>query len=136
MIIDTNKQKGNAGLSIAIAYFGTNNYTVSLPLNDTQWYDLIVEKDGVFKTVQVKFTASKNQEISLKSCGGTHGVTYDSVLEHPVDFIFCVNQDMKMWLIPMEDIKQAGNTKSFRLREHRSSYAYTGFDTSKYCVIF
>lgn len=44
MLLETNKAKGNAGLSLAIAYFGTNGYTVSTPLNDTQWYDLIVEK--------------------------------------------------------------------------------------------
>lgn len=51
MKIDTNKEKGNAGLSLGIAYFGSNGYTVSIPLNDTQWYDLIVEKDNIFQTV-------------------------------------------------------------------------------------
>jgi hypothetical protein len=51
MIIETNKDKGRAGLSLAIAYFGTNGYTVSLPINDTQWYDLIVEKNGIIQTV-------------------------------------------------------------------------------------
>jgi hypothetical protein len=35
MIFNTNKEKGRAGLSFAIAYFGSNGYTVSLPLNDT-----------------------------------------------------------------------------------------------------
>lgn len=46
-----NKDKGRAGLSLAITYFGSNGYTVSLPINDTQWYDLVVEKDGIFQTV-------------------------------------------------------------------------------------
>ena len=136
MIIETNKQKGNAGLSIAIAYFGTNDYTVSLPLNDTQWYDLVIEKNGVFETVQAKFTASKDQSVSLKSCGGTNGAAYDSVLDHPLDYMFCVNQDLKMWLVPMQDLREAGNTKSFSLREERSPNAHTGFDTSKYVVTF
>lgn len=45
MIFNDNKNKGRAGLSLAIAYFGCNGYTVSLPLNDTQDYDLIVD-DG------------------------------------------------------------------------------------------
>lgn len=31
---------------MAINYFTINGYTVSLPLNDTQWYDLVVEKDA------------------------------------------------------------------------------------------
>ena len=36
MIFETNKDKGRAWLADAIAYFGMNGYTVSIPLNDTQ----------------------------------------------------------------------------------------------------
>jgi hypothetical protein len=136
MEIETNKQKGNAGLSFAIAYFGTNGYTISLPLNDTQWYDMIVEKDGVFQTVQCKFTASKNNEISLKSCGGTKGGAYDNVLNHPLDLLFCANQDMDLWLIPMEDLRQAGNVRSISLRKELHYNARTSLDTTKYLVQF
>ena len=49
MIFETNKDKGRAGLSAAIAYFGMNGYNVSIPLNDTQDYDLVVEKDNIFQ---------------------------------------------------------------------------------------
>jgi len=41
MNFSTNKEKGNSGLEIAIAYFSMNGYT---PLNDTQDYDLIIKK--------------------------------------------------------------------------------------------
>ena len=136
MEIKTNKQKGNAGLSLAIAYFGTNGYTISLPLNDTQWYDMIVEKDGVFQTVQCKFTASKNNEISLRSCGGTKGGAYDNVLNHPLDLLFCANQDMDLWLIPMEDLRQAGNTRSISLRKEPHYNTKVSLDTTKYLVQF
>ena len=44
MIFETNKDKGRAGMALGIAYFGANGYTVSIPLNDTQWYDFIAEK--------------------------------------------------------------------------------------------
>lgn len=44
MNFKTNKEKGNSGLAMLIAYFTTNGYTVSIPLNDTQDYDLIIEK--------------------------------------------------------------------------------------------
>ena len=54
MNFNTNKQKENCGLGMAIAYFSTNGYTVSIPLNDTQDYDLIVEKNGILQRVQVK----------------------------------------------------------------------------------
>ena len=38
MKFGTNKEKGNSGLGMAIAYFSANGYTVSIPLNDTQDY--------------------------------------------------------------------------------------------------
>ena len=46
MYFSTNKEKGRTSLGIATVYFSMNGYTVSIPLNDTQDYDLIVEKDG------------------------------------------------------------------------------------------
>lgn len=45
---------------MAIAYFSTNGYTVSIPLNDTQDYDLVVEKDNILQTVQVKAKCKNN----------------------------------------------------------------------------
>ena len=38
---------------MAIAYFSTNGYTVSIPLNDIQDDDLIVEKENLLQRVQV-----------------------------------------------------------------------------------
>ena len=54
MIFETNKDKGRAGLSAAIAYFGMNGYNISIPLNDTQDYDLVIEKIINFKKYNVK----------------------------------------------------------------------------------
>ena len=75
MVFNTNKEKGNSGLGLAIAYFTTKGYTVSIPLNDTQDYDLIIDKNNELKRVQVKSTGCKtkygNYQVALKSCGGT-----------------------------------------------------------------
>ena len=133
MLIETNKQKGNAGMALAIAYFGTNGYTISTPLNDTQWYDLIVEKDGIFQTVQCKFTASKKNEISLRSMGGTNGGVYDNILNHPLDLIFCADKDLNMFVIPMEDLREAGNASRIVLRTSPNANN-RGFNTYKYLV--
>ena len=46
MKADNNRSKGKAGLAVAIGYYGSKGYTVSVPLNDTQDYDLIVD-DGI-----------------------------------------------------------------------------------------
>lgn len=133
MLLETNKAKGNAGLSLAIAYFGTNGYTVSTPLNDTQWYDLIVEKNGIFQTVQCKFTTSERGEISLRSTGGTKGSVYDNLLNHPLDLLFCANQNLDMYVIPIEDLRLAGNTNRIVLRKEPNANNQ-GFNTYKYLV--
>lgn len=135
MIFETNKDKGRAGMALGVAYFGANGYTVSIPLNDTQWYDFIVEKDGIFQTVQCKATGSKDGAISLKSSGGTKGVTYDNVLNHEVDLLFCLDQNKNMFVIPVKDIKESGNTRQISLRTTISNSANTNtFRTSKYLV--
>ena len=133
VLIETNKDKGRAGLSLAIAYFGSNGYTVCLPINDTQWYDLIVEKDGVIQTVQCKFTGSQNNEVLLRSCRGTKGSVYDNVLNHPLDLLFCADKNKNLFVIPMEDLREAGNTKSITLRTEPNSNNQ-GFNTHKYLV--
>ena len=108
MYFDTNKQKGNTGLGMAIAYFTSNDYTVSIPLNDTQDYDLIIEKHNILNTVQVKATACKTKygiyQVALKSCGGTKGCTYKTVVDTKVDYLFIFTEEKQMLFIPREKI--------------------------------
>ena len=133
MLFETNQDKGRAGMAMAIAYFGANGYTVSIPLNDTQWYDLIVEKNGEFKTVQCKATGSVDNAISLRSCGGTNGGAYDNVLNHPVDYLFCLDGSMNMYVIPVTDMKEYGCNKQITLRTQKSANGQ-GFQTYQYMV--
>ena len=131
MQFGTNKDKGRAGMSMAIAYFGSNGYTISIPMNDTQWYDLVVEKDGVFKTVQCKATGNCENSIALRSMGGNAGKAYDNVLNHPVDILFCLDSAKNMFAIPVSAIRAAGNKNSIKLStEHRKQ----GFNAAEYLV--
>ena len=104
----TNKEKGNTGLGIAIAYYTSNGYIVSIPLNDTQDYDLIVDKNDILKKVQVKTTGCKtkygNYQVALKSCGGTKGKTYKTIIETNIDELFILTEDLKIYILPIEDI--------------------------------
>ena len=128
------KQIGRIGLSMAINYFTCQGYTVSLPMNDTQWYDLIIEKDGLFQTVQCKATQTENSEISLKNTGGTKGSIYDRVINHSeLDFLFCVNKNLQMWNIPVQDIINQGNCNKITLRTEPNKNNQ-GFQTYKYRV--
>ncbi len=109
MVFNTNKEKGNTSLGIAIAYYSSNGYTVSIPLNDTQDYDLIVDDGKKLKKIQVKSTACKtkygNYQVPLKSCGGTKGKTYKTVIETKIDELFIVLEDLSIYVIPIEEIK-------------------------------
>lgn len=133
MLFETNKDKGRAGMSMGIAYFGANGYTVSIPLNDTQWYDFIVEKDGKIQTVQCKATGSKDNTISLRSCGGTNGGIYDTVINHPVDLLFCLDKDLNMYVIPVDILREVGRTNSITLRTQPNKNNQ-GISTYEYLV--
>ena len=108
MRFSTNKEKGNTGLGIAIAYYTSNGYTVSIPLNDTQDYDLIVEKDNKLKRVQVKATSCKSRygiyQVSLKSCGGTSGKIYKTIINTNIEEIFVLTKDLSMFVIPKDKL--------------------------------
>ena len=111
MKFSTNKEKGNTALGIAIGYFASQGYTVSIPLNDTQDYDLVIEKNKVLQTVQVKSSGciikSNYFQVSLKSCGGTKGKTYKRFKDTSVDLLFILLADSSMYLIPSNKISNS-----------------------------
>ena len=116
---------------MAINYFTCNGYTVSIPINDTQWYDLIIEKDNIFYTVQCKATQTKEKTIDFRSTGGTNGAVYDNLLNHSeLDYLFCVDGDFNMWLIPVKDI----TTKRQISLRTEPNINNQGFQTYKYRV--
>lgn len=105
------KQQGNIGLGYAIQYFTKELYTVSLPLNDSQDYDLIIEdKDGTLKKVQVKTTHSKMKSgtynVNLRVLGGNSKKNYvhkkGNEIIYDLLFVLCDNGDT--YLIPKEVI--------------------------------
>lgn len=141
MIFNTNKQKGNAGLAVAIGYYGSHGYSVSIPLNDTQDYDLIIDKDGVLTKVNCKATSSQvssNRDafgIDLRHTGGTNGGVYGHTLEEDLDAIFCLDGYGRMFHIPIEDIKKFGVKNHISLVSKRPSTANSKFfDTSPYLL--
>ena len=119
----TNKEIGNASLGTAIGYFTNIGCTVSIPLNDTQDYDLLVDFDGNIKKVQVKGTSFKTNygiyQVSLKSSGGTKGKIYKTIKDTDVDLLFIATDDGSMYLIPKDKIS---NSSSMNLNEVYKDY--------------
>lgn len=123
MKLETNKDIGNAGLSLAIAYFGSNGYTVSIPMNDTQDYDLVVDNGEGLKSVQVKATTYQRKNnfytVNLKSTGGTNGGIYKRVSDTEIDILFVVCGNKDLFLIPKEELT---NISTVTLNEKYSSF--------------
>lgn len=99
------KQQANVGLGIAIAHYSSLMHTVSIPLNDSQDYDLIVEKADVLYRVQVKtsqcFRAGKFH-IALSMHGGNRKRNIIGKLgtDFKYDILFVVTSDGARYEIP------------------------------------
>ena len=102
----TSKKKGDIALGSAIAYFVSHQYTVAIPLTDSQSYDLVVEKEGTFNRVQIKFTSRKNQwgqyEASLVSTGWkwNDGKNFKNFDNTESDLLFIQTVEGSCYLIP------------------------------------
>lgn len=111
------KQQGNIGLGSAIQYFTQNLYLVSLPLNDSQDYDLIVEdRDGTLKKVQVKTSTQKSKygtyAVNLRVLGGNSKQNYVHKKANEViyDWLFILCDNGDRYLIPKENIQNVKST--------------------------
>lgn len=124
MKLNSRREIGNAGLAMAIAYFGANGIIVSIPLNDTQDYDLVVDYGGKLKTVQVKATNNLTEAgtyaVSLKTVSGTTRKVYKTVKDTKVDSLFCLCGDGTMYLIPIDKVD---NKSTINLGKVKSKYA-------------
>lgn len=120
------KKQGDIGLGVAIAFFVKKGYTVSIPLTDSQEYDLIVDVEGKLKRVQVKTVSYKevsgNYFISLTTKGGWKvrgAIAIKKMTSKDVDLLFIVTSEAKMYLIPVEDLN---GRQSVTLCEKYSKY--------------
>lgn len=67
MILESNKNKGRFGLAMAIAYFTSEGYTISTPLNDTQWYDLIISGNMYVIPMSEIVASGNTKQITLRT---------------------------------------------------------------------
>ena len=68
-----------------------------------------MDKNNILKKVQVKATSCKTRynkyQVALKSCGGTKGKTYKTIINTNIDEVFIVTDSMDIFIIPIEKIK-------------------------------
>jgi len=123
--VNSTLEQGNIGLGDAISYFTRNKMAVSIPLNDTQKYDLVVDMNGELKRVQVKTTIQKTKYkipvVSLRTNGGNMSGRgkYYFLDKSKTDYVYILSDDNGRWLIPIEMVE---NMRSLNLGKKYDSY--------------
>ena len=103
--------QGNVGMGRAIAHYTIKGYTISIPLNDCQEYDLVVEYPDGLKKVQVKTTKHKapsgNYVVNLRTMSG-----YKDKYEYRIgtyDILFVVDELGNTYEYTSEELKDYKN---------------------------
>ena len=118
-------KQGNVGLGAAIAYYTSIGVPVCIPLNDTQSYDLIVDKDNKLYRVSIKTTRGMSRSkthyvVQLKNSGGSSGVSKIRSFDNTsCDILFVLTQSGTMYEIPSNKIEATG---ALTLNENWDSY--------------
>lgn len=106
----TTVTQGAVGLGIAIAWFVENGYIVSIPLNDNQPYDIIVDNNNGLKRVQVKTTRNKekgrkNYTVQLRSIRPNKNLNKIKKFDgHSCDLLFIVAENKDKYCIPAQEL--------------------------------
>jgi len=96
--------QGNIGLGYAIAWFTSQNHTVSIPLNDSQEYDLLVDFSGDIKKIQVKTVKTLRATGTYKVELRTKSTQTKYFTSSQVDYLFALTSDGSQYLIPRQFI--------------------------------
>lgn len=96
-------------MGVAIAWFATNGYTVSIPLTDSQPYDLVVDNGGGLQRVAVRTTTQDNSrggfDVGLRTQGGNKSqFTIHHFDPTVVELLFVACGDGSQYLIPSSQI--------------------------------
>jgi hypothetical protein len=104
------RRQGLLGLTAAIDWFSRNGYLVSIPLNDSQPYDLIVEDDaGRLLKAQVKTTTARSPSgsftVSLRTKGGNQSFHTTKHFDPATsDLLFVLTDDERICVFPSAEV--------------------------------
>lgn len=102
------KKRGDIGVGYAIAWASSKGFTVSIPLSDSQDYDLVIDDGSKLIRVQVKTVSCKRNGyyvVNLRVMGGNRSGSGKNKTINPekVDLIFILTMDGDMYAIPTHD---------------------------------
>lgn len=94
------RKLGAIAVAKAIAWFTENGYNVSVPVSETQRYDLIVEKGSICYRVETK--SSITDTVDLRTLGGNQswGGVSKKISTDDADLLFATTNS-GLFLIPV-----------------------------------
>lgn len=105
----SHRQIGAIGVFNTVQALFRNGYNVLVPLEDYTGYDIVAEKNGIFKTIQVKTTSKihKNEtRYRFLLAAGSHKKTLYKHKHKHTDYIVCYAADVnKFWLLKTKDCR-------------------------------
>ncbi len=102
------KQKGDIAEAYLAYALKQKGFNVLMPWGEDVRYDLVSEKNGIFKRIQVKYVTPKNGilEVRFRSSNNHKVIHYSS---SDVDIIAVYNEEgKKIYFIPLTDAGRKG----------------------------
>jgi hypothetical protein len=103
------KSKGDVSEVTVLAVLVKLGYHVSIPYGENHRYDLVIEKDGLFRRVQVKTGRLRNGTVifnSYSSHAHRGGKQRGYIGEAEFFGIYCSDTE-RVFMVPVRDVKQS-----------------------------
>ena len=105
------KQKGDIAEAFVTFLLKRNGFNVLIPWGEDNRYDLVSEKNGVFKRIQVKYVSTRNGglEVAIRSANNFNIIHYSP---KDIDIIAAYSPEQnKVYFIPLNSIKNRSQVK-------------------------
>jgi len=99
------KQKGDIAEAFITYLLKQNGFNVLIPWGEDNRYDIVSEKNGIFKRIQVKYATPKDGtiEVRIRSCNNYNIIHYSP---KDIDIIAVYSSDLnKVYFVPLNKIK-------------------------------
>ena len=129
--VSSPKKQGNVGEARAVYEYTQRNFVVSLPLSDSDKYDMIIDDGSKLYRVQVKTSRYEVKpgvfEVNLRTSGGNRVVNTIRKRQHDdYDLLFVLVTDGRCWSIPVENLGESGHSIRIGSPDDRFQKFYLG----------
>jgi len=125
------KQKGDIAEAFVTYLLKQNGFNVLIPGGEDNRYDLVTEKNGVFKRVQVKYATPKDGivEVRARSCNN-HSIIHYSPKNIDIIAVYSSEQH-KVYFVPFSLIRNK-STCNLRLKPAKNKQIKFVTEAAKY----